>query len=442
MKPKFWTWLAIVFVFAMILYACGGGGGSSNNSNQTDPTGPLSVVSISSDGVGINEPIRVTFNKKMDASTINTSTFLISGVTGTVTYDPSPFYSPYYYSAYFTPSSYLAPSTKYTITITPTVKDISGNSLGGYYINSFTTSATTSSGSWQRMSNIPDVNFYRPGTWTGTDIIMIGIDNISKYNIGLKYNPQNDIWSNFTPPNDPQIADEILNGVLNTYIWTGSEIIVWGGTRSYDNNTYSNTGGIYEPSTDTWTATSLTNAPSARTGHTAIWTGTEMIVWGGQYGGANYLNTGARYNPVTDTWTATSVTNVPSQRSGHTAVWTGTEMIIWGGIDGTNALNTGARYNPVTDTWTATSVTNVPSQRSGHTAVWTGTEMIIWGGIDLNTGSRYNPSTDAWIATSVTDAPWPPSVVIWTGNDMIVFGNSFDYLYPSYNFCFGGRYTP
>src|SRR6476660_899142 len=34
-------------------------------------------------------------------------------------------------------------------------------------------------------------------------------------------------------------------------------------------------------SDDTWTATSTTNAPSARAGHTAVWTGTEMIVWGG-----------------------------------------------------------------------------------------------------------------------------------------------------------------
>ena len=34
-------------------------------------------------------------------------------------------------------------------------------------------------------------------------------------------------------------------------------------------------------SDDTWTATSTTNAPSARPGHTAVWTGSEMIVWGG-----------------------------------------------------------------------------------------------------------------------------------------------------------------
>ena len=32
---------------------------------------------------------------------------------------------------------------------------------------------------------------------------------------------------------------------------------------------------------DTWTATSTTNAPIARGEHTAVWTGSEMIVWGG-----------------------------------------------------------------------------------------------------------------------------------------------------------------
>src|SRR5213083_676811 len=40
-------------------------------------------------------------------------------------------------------------------------------------------------------------------------------------------------------------------------------------------------------SDDTWTATSTTDAPSARVGHAAVWTGSEMIVWGG-YNGSSY----------------------------------------------------------------------------------------------------------------------------------------------------------
>ncbi len=73
---------------------------------------------------------------------------------------------------------------------------------------------------------------------------------------------------------------------------------------------------------DTWTATTLTNAPAARNLHTAVWTGSEMIVWGGDNSGG-LLNTGGRYNPSTDSWTATSTTNAPAARNVHTAVWTG-----------------------------------------------------------------------------------------------------------------------
>ena len=104
---------------------------------------------------------------------------------------------------------------------------------------------------------------------------------------------------------------------------------------------------------DTWTATSTFNAPDARINHTAVWTGSEMIVWGG-IGDGMYLNTGGRYNPATDNWAPTSRANAPEARVGHTAVWTGSEMIVWGGTPGAGFLNTGGRYDPATDSWIAT----------------------------------------------------------------------------------------
>ena len=63
---------------------------------------------------------------------------------------------------------------------------------------------------------------------------------------------------------------------------------------------------------------------------------------------------------IDDTWTATPAT--PTARISDTAVWTGAEMIVWGG-DGYGVLNTGGRYNPSTDSWTATSITNAPEAR-------------------------------------------------------------------------------
>jgi N-acetylneuraminic acid mutarotase len=96
-----------------------------------------------------------------------------------------------------------------------------------------------------------------------------------------------------------------------------------------------------------------------------------MIVWGGYDGNsATSLNTGGRYNPTTDSWAATSTTNAPEVRYSHTAVWTGTQMIVWGGYDSNTAnyLNTGGRYDPSANSWTATSTINAPTAREYRTA--------------------------------------------------------------------------
>src|SRR3989475_3768940 len=58
-----------------------------------------------------------------------------------------------------------------------------------------------------------------------------------------------------------------------------------------------------------------------------------------------------------DTWTPTSTTNAPAGRYRHTAVWTGSEMIVWGGENGSSFLNTGGRNNTGHDCSTATSTT-------------------------------------------------------------------------------------
>jgi N-acetylneuraminic acid mutarotase len=242
-----------------------------------------------------------------------------------------------------------------------------------------------------------------------------------------------DTWTSTSITNAPD------GRTLPTAVWTGSEMIVWGGTT--DRNDGLDTGGRYNPSIDSWAPTSITNAPTARFVHTAVWTGSEMIVWGG-YNNGSRLNTGGRYDPSTDTWTATTTANAPDGRYSHTAVWTGSEMVVWGGSGATH-LNTGGRYNPTTDTWIATSTTSAPIGRELHTAVWTGKEMIVWGGVNnitnLNTGGRYIANTDSWTATSTTNAPTAryDHTAVWTGGKMIVWGG-----FNGGSLNTGGQYDP
>ena len=97
-----------------------------------------------------------------------------------------------------------------------------------------------------------------------------------------------------------------------------------------------------------------------------------MIVWGGSAGGRGF-NTGGRYTPTTNSWTATSTTNAPGDRYGHTAVWTGNHMIVWGGLAfGLGYTKTGGSY----------CATELPAQLgniSTRAFVQTGDNVMIGG---------------------------------------------------------------
>ena len=311
-----------------------------------------------------------------------------------------------------------------------------------YKLPEISTDCTEDTWTATSIVNAPDARDGHTAVWTGSEMIVWGgafLDNggYHLFNTGGSYNPATDSWTATSTTNAP------IARWLHTAVWTGSEMIIWGGG---DNTDFLNTGGRYNPTSDSWTATSTTTVPTARAHHTAVWTGSEMIVWGGY----NYANGrtyyGGRYNPGTDSWVATSIVNHPEARWAHNAEWTGSEMIVWGGTNDTIYLNTGAKYNPTDDSWTPTSTANAPLGRVGHTAIWSGSEMIVWGGVDstfndCNTGGRYNPTTDSWSATSTNNAPSPRDslAAVWTGSEMIVWGGAF--CCPGVDFNTGGRYN-
>ena len=198
-------------------------------------------------------------------------------------------------------------------------------------------------------------------------------------------------------------------------VWTGSVMIVWGGGP----------GGLqYDPLTDTWEAVARTfTEPIGGWGSGAVWTGQEMMVWDGA------LGRGLRYSPATQSVSLISTIGAPPP-CGATPQWSGSEMIVWCGVMGTPPAAVGRRYDPRTDSWAPMTSFNAPAL-SGHASVWTGTEMVIWGrsASGVSEGGRYNPVTDSWSAISTKDAPvfhqytWGVSAV-WTGQVMV----AWDYM--------------
>jgi hypothetical protein len=281
----------------------------------------------------------------------------------------------------------------------------------------------------------PSKRWWHSGVWTGTEMIIWGGEETiwdGQLANGKIYNPKTDTWRPMSSSGAP------FRRSSHTAVWTGKVMIIWGGTYCYDGVSFRSLGDgfKYDPAADTWTPISDSGAAAARWDHTAVWTGEEMIVWGGWAGGE--LGTGARYNPETDTWASVTMTGAPTPRDDHDAHWTGTEMIVWG-------HDNGAIYNPATDMWHSMADRGSDNTFMSHASVWTGTELIVWGsygvefGVYETEGARYNLASNTWTPITLNNDPrWRGGfTAVWTGKEMIVWG-----MVGTPNDNTGGFYTP
>lgn len=127
--------VTIAIVLATLLSGC-----ADDNFQEITGLCPL-VIDTNPDNaainVSLNQVITVTFNEEMNPTTINSSSFIVTGsaiIGGTVTYSGT--------TATFTPLVNLTPNTTYAVKITTDVKDLRGNALQEDYLFSFSTGAT------------------------------------------------------------------------------------------------------------------------------------------------------------------------------------------------------------------------------------------------------------------------------------------------------------
>ena len=285
---------------------------------------------------------------------------------------------------------------------------------------------------WTTLSNTGAPSGPRTGAtavWTGSEMIVWGGFTSQPESTGGRYDPATDSWLSLSASVAPKARQ------YHVAVWTGSEMIVWGG---FDGASYLVSGGRYDPASDQWTAMSLNGAPTLAADPRGVWTGTELIVWPGQI--ASTATVGARYDPKTDTWKQISPTGAPTLQY-SSVVWTGTTMIVWGGYSNSAGCDsaTGAIYDPSTDTWRPTTTVGAPHPRDDHAAVWTGAQMIVWGEINSTNAGSYDPVADAWYAIAQTDAPSPreiPALFFLPDQGgtagagrMLLWGGSFGYSY-------------
>lgn len=192
----------------------------------------------------------------------------------------------------------------------------------------------------------------------------------------------------------------------HTAIWTGREMVIWGGTSDFEADP-SRDGAAYDPAAGTWRK--VPGAPiTARYDARAYWTGQEMLIFGGTSVDGDVLADGAAWNPATNGWRAIPASPL-GPRDGAVEVWAGDRLVIWSGntvapADASEDFlpevkGDGAAYVPATARWVAIGPAPIPP-RSAAQAAWTGSRVIVSGGEGeedaRSDGAALDPISGAW----------------------------------------------
>jgi hypothetical protein len=220
-----------------------------------------------------------------------------------------------------------------------------------------------------------------------------------------------------------------------TVVSTGAKLIEWGGAlgpsppNANPSLVGTQTGAIFDPATNAWTAMSTKGAPAARVAP-GVWTGSQLAIWGGHSVDSNTTDAGrwdcassgydnkasgclqygdgALYDPALDVWTPMVATGAPKPRFEHLLAWTGDRLLVWGGgeqglPDATlytpakQWLSDGGLYDPVAKTWTAVAASPLPDSGYNLSAYW-----LLWTGDYQATGNRaldgwlFDPHSNSW----------------------------------------------
>ena len=230
-------------------------------------------------------------------------------------------------------------------------------------------------------------------------------------------------------PSPPEIRNRAAQ------VWTGSELLIWGGYTGFDELDVVASGLAFDAAEMTWRP--IGPAPIGPRALMAFaWTGSELLVWGGWSGRSGpeflegFLRNGAAYDPVSDSWR--TLPPAPIDARAPLSVWTGRELLVWGtSVRVEDRPRDGAAYDPATDSWR--SIAEAPIELTDASAVWTGAEMIVFGAAlhggnvpetPTAIGAAYDPTSDSWRELPESDIDPNANTASWLGDRLIAWDYS------------------
>lgn len=167
-------------------------------------------------------------------------------------------------------------------------------------------------------------------------------------------------------------------------------------------------------------------APSGlagRSGAASVWTGKELLVWGGSTQGprGGALADGAALDPSSNRWRPIPPAPIAG-RADAAVAWAGREMVVALGTDATGArLLDGAAFDPETNRWRP--IAPQPFDGAFRPAtVWTGTELVVVASANGGpSATAYDPAADRWrrLTAPPGSLTMPFPQVVWTGSEAV-----------------------
>lgn len=283
---------------------------------------------------------------------------------------------------------------------------------------------STTTGSWRELSPVdqPDPRKAPLLVWTGTEVIVWGGQMlgwvIHEPVAGGLYNPQFDAWRLMSPGDRAPGGDSIA-------VWSGEEMFVWSPPQPARNDP---PFAAYNPQTDIWRPILAPDAPEDGLSGAVRWN--QELLFHGRSGVR-------RYDLMSGTWRAAATENSPFENVTPLA-----DPVVTASGDALYMLVDSdlGRYEPARDAWERIEVPDEHRSalaRSG-TAIFTGSVVVFlpqsrelgnYDPIERSSpiiGVVYDPSSHRWWNTPSLDAPLRDvtRTYTWTGSELVVWGGN------------------